>query len=138
MKPTHSEKWLNLGLLASVTAFAAGASSARADLTHRYSFTSDASDSVGGANGTLMNIATVSGGQLRFNNPNFSPSSFVGGYLSLPPSILPSSGSVTIEEWFTFTGSGFFTEAYTFTNGVDSGVQPSGPGGQYLIHTISA
>jgi len=120
-----------------VAAFAAGASSARADLTHRYSFTSDASDSVGGANGTLINIATVSGGQLRFNNPNFSPSSFVGGYLSLPPSILPSSGSVTIEEWFTFTGSGFFTEAYTFSNR-QGGSNPPGPSnGQYLMHTIS-
>src|SRR5271169_5567348 len=82
---------------------------ARADLTHRYSFTTDASDSVGNANGTLVNAATVSGGQLQLNNPNFSGSTSgqpdPHGYLSLPPSILPSSGSATIEEWFTFTGS---------------------------------
>jgi hypothetical protein len=31
-------------------------------LTHRYSFVSDASDSVGGANGTPMNGATISNG----------------------------------------------------------------------------
>ncbi len=111
----------------------------RADLIHRYSFTTDASDSVGSANGTLVNAATVSGGQLQLNNPNFSGSTSgqpdPHGYLSLPPSILPSSGSATIEEWFTFTGSGFYTESYTFTNGTDA----SPPvGGQYLMHTISA
>jgi hypothetical protein len=112
--------------------------SANAALTHRYSFATDASDSVGGANGTLMNTATVAGGQLQLNNPNFSGPSSAGGYLALPASILPSSGSVTIEQWFTFTGSGFFTEAYTFS---DNNHDASGPGqfnGQYLMHTISA
>src|ERR1051326_9021409 len=94
----------NLTLTAAIIAVAY-ASTASAQLTHRYSFTSDASDSVGGANGTLHGVATVSGGQLQLNNPNFSnpggPNPFPnGGYLSLPPSILPSSGSVTIEQWF--------------------------------------
>src|ERR1700693_800759 len=70
------------------------AAPAHADLTHRYSFTTDASDSVGGANGTLVNSATVSGGQLQLNNPSFS-ASVSGqpdphGYLSLPSTILPS------------------------------------------------
>lgn len=111
---------------------------ASADLTHRYSFSTDASDSVGGANGTLMNIATVSGGQLQFNNPNFSPSSFAGGHLSLPASIMPSSGSVTIQQWFTFSGSGFFTEAWTFSNRNGGANPPSQFNGQYLMHTISA
>jgi hypothetical protein len=115
------------------------AAPAHADLIHRYSFTTDASDSVGGANGTLMNSATVSGGQLQLNNPNFSGSTSGAtdphGYLSLPASILPTSGSATIEAWYTFTGSGFFTESYTFSNGTDA----SPPfGGQYLMGTISA
>jgi hypothetical protein len=111
----------------------------QADLIHRYSFTTDASDSVGASNGTLVNSATVSGGQLQLNNPGFS-TSVSGqpdphGYLSLSPSILPSSGSATIEEWFTVQGSGFFTESYTFSNGTDA----SPPvGGQYLMHSISA
>jgi len=92
---------------------------------------------VGGAHGTLMGPATVSGGQLRLNNPDFSPSSFVGGWLSLPASILPSSGSVTIEQWFTFTGSGFYTEAWAFSDR-DGGANPPGAtSGQYLMHTIS-
>lgn len=113
--------------------------SAHADLTHRYSFTTDASDSIGGANGTLVDGAnagtpTVSGGQLQFNNNNFSGPSSTANYLSLPASIMPASGSVTIEEWFTFTGSGFFTESYAFRNSV----APSSNTGQYLMHTISA
>jgi len=115
------------------------AGSLSADIIHRYSFTTDASDSVGTANGTLVNAATVSAGQLQLNNPNFSGSTSgqtdPHGYLSLPPSILPSSGSATIEEWYTFTGSGFFTESYTFSNGTDA-APPTG--GQYLMGTISA
>ena len=110
----------------------------KAQLAHRYSFTTDASDSVGSANGTLMNSATVSGGQLQLNNPNFSPGGNPNpnGYAcSLPPGILPASGSATIEIWFTFTGSGFFTESYSFSNGSDSAPPV---GGQYLMQAISA
>ncbi|MGA2441010.1 MAG: PEP-CTERM sorting domain-containing protein [Tepidisphaeraceae bacterium] len=115
-----------------------GASSLNAALIHRYSFTTDASDSVGAANGTLMNSATVAGGQLQLNNPNFSGPSTAGGYLGLSPSILPSSGSATIEQWFTFTGSGFFTEAYSFSNNANDTNIPGQFNGQYLMGTISA
>jgi PEP-CTERM motif-containing protein len=122
-----------------VVALAACVTTAQAQLAHRYSFTTDASDSVGGANGTLVNSANVSGGQLQLNNPNFSGSTSgqpdPHGYLSLPTSILPGSGAATIETWFTFTGSGFFTEAWTFSNGSDA-APPFG--GQYLMDTISA
>jgi hypothetical protein len=126
--------------MASAVALAACALTAHAQLAHRYSFTTDASDSVGSANGTLVNAATVSGGQLQLNNPNFSGPSSSANYLSLPASIMPSSGSVTIEEWFTFTGSGFFTEAYSFTDaaGPADTTRPSASTGQYLMHTISA
>jgi hypothetical protein len=119
---------------------AACACSARADLTHRYGFTTDASDSVGSANGTLMNAATVSGGQLQLNNPNFTGGKTpnTNGYLSLPASILPASGSATIESWFTFQGSGFFTEDWTFTNNANDTNPPGQTNGQYLMHTISA
>jgi hypothetical protein len=110
-----------------------------ADLIHRYSFNDGtASDSVGTANGTLVNRATISGGQLQLNNPNFSGPSTAGGCLSLPPTILPASGSATIEEWFTFTGSGFYTEAYAFSNNQNDTAVPNGTSGQYLMHTISA
>ena len=139
MQTKKTRTRINIGVMASVVALAACASTARAQLAHRYSFTTDASDSVGGANGTLMNSATVSGGQLQLNNPNFSGSTSgqpdPHGYVSLSPSILPASGSATIEIWFTFTGSGFFTESYTFSNGSDAAPPV---GGQYLMQTISA
>ena len=131
----------SLFVLTPVALLAALAPSSRADLTHRYSFTTDASDSVGGGfNGTLFNTPRpFRADQLNFNNPNFSPNTSgqpsANGYLSLPASILPASGSATIEEWFTMTGSGFFTESYTFTNATDA-VPPVS--GQYLMHTISA
>jgi len=85
-----------------------------------------------------MNSATVSGGQLQLNNPNFSGPSTAGGYLALSPSILPSSGSATIEQWFTFTGSGFFTEAYSFSNNANDTNIPNASNGQYLMGNISA
>jgi hypothetical protein len=138
MNTTQRRKWSNGGILASAAIFAMCASTAQADLTHRYSFGTDASDSVGGANGTLFNVATVSGGQLQLNNPPFSGPSTAGGYLSLPPSSLPSSGCVTIESGFTFTGSGFFTEDYTFSNNNNDTTPPGASFGQYLMHTISA
>jgi hypothetical protein len=130
----------SLFVLTPVALLAAIAPSSRGDLTHRYSFSSDASDSVGTANGTLVNTATVSGGQLQFNNPNFTPGSAraTSGYLSMPASILPSSGSATIEEWVTITGSGFFAESYTFTNSANDTNPPGATNGQYLLHAISA
>jgi hypothetical protein len=116
-----------------------------ATLTHRYSFNDGtANDSVGGANATLRNRATVASNQLQFNNPNFTQASDTNaGYLSLPASILPASGSVTIEQWGTYNPSGFFTEAYTFTNHnndfVNPPTNPPGPNnGQYLMHAVSA
>ena len=130
-------KWSGVRIAVAVAAAVSSLSaSVRADLTHRYSFTTDASDSVGGLNGTLVNTATVAGGALQFNNPNFSPAG--GGYLSLSPSILPSSGGATIETWFTMQGSGFFTEAFTFTDNNNGANPPGSNNGMYLMGTISA
>jgi hypothetical protein len=123
----------------------AGASTSRAGLTHRYSFNDGTpNDSVGGLNGTLVTntlgnpAPAVSGGMLNLNNPNFSGPSNHSNYLSLPPNILPASGSATIEQWFTFGGSGFFTEAYTFSDNANDTNGPGANNGQYLMHTISA
>ena len=68
-------------------------------LQHRYSFTSDASDSVGGANGTLMGSATISGGQLHLPG---GPGSVAGGnYVQLPHGMFLGDNSVTVETWLT-------------------------------------
>lgn len=126
-----------LTLSLSIVSWLVASASLQAELTHRYSFDTDTSDSVGSADGTLNGPATVSGGLLNLNNPGFSPADPNNGWLNLPPSILPSSGSVTIEQWFNFTGSGFFTEAWTFSDR-DGGANPPGADvGQYFMHTIS-
>jgi Concanavalin A-like lectin/glucanases superfamily/Bacterial Ig-like domain (group 2) len=70
----------------------------QAVLTHRYSFTSDASDSVGGANGTLVGSAAVSGGQVQLDGGS-------GDYVSLPPGLLGTYRSATIDIWATITSS---------------------------------
>ena len=57
-----------------------------ADLTHRYSFTSDASDSVGTANGTLMGNTTVAGGVATF--PATVASGPGSDYIELPPGLI--------------------------------------------------
>lgn len=130
---------LVLGVLVVVTLMSGAAQAA---LIHRYSFDTDASDSVGGAHGTLVDgdlegVPTVSGGQLDLGNPGFSGPSSIANYLDLPVSILPSSGSVTIEQWFTFQGSGWFTEGWAFSDRA-GGANPPGEGhGQYFMHTIS-
>jgi len=118
-----------------------------AQLAHEYSFSTPAGvggtivDSVGGANGTANGVATISGGQLQLNNPDFSAGIATNpndGFGALPASILPTSGSATIEEWFTVQGSGFFAQSYSFSNAVSGGYQPTGAGGEYLLHAISA
>lgn len=130
-----------VGCAASVALFA-WASTTTAGLIHRYSFTVDASDSVGDAHGTLVDgpnpgTPTFSGGQLQLNNANFSGPSETANYLELPSSILPTSGSVTIEAWFTFGGSGYYSESWAFSDR-EGGTNPPGPGhGQYLMHTLS-
>ncbi len=113
------------------------AATAQADLTHRYSFDINSDDSVGTAHATLVNGATASGGLLNFNNPNFPGSNVPRGYLDIPVTAVPTTGSMTIEQWFTFGGSGFYTEAWTLTDHNGGANQPGASNGQYLAHTIS-
>lgn len=80
-------------------------------LTHRYSFTTDASDSIGGANGTFMGDATVSGGQLVLDGT-------AGTYLSLPAGQIniATNTSVTIEAWVTFEDPSTWAYLFGFGN----------------------
>src|SRR6266478_1488973 len=71
-------------------------------LLHRYSFVSDASDSVGGANGTIVapnggSAATISSG---LSLPGGGGGGF-SGYVSLPSGILTNTASLTVECWVT-------------------------------------
>jgi len=67
-------------------------------LAHRYSFASDASDSVGGANGTLVGTATVSAGQVQLDGGS-------GDYVSLPGGLLSNYRSATMDVWATIDAS---------------------------------
>lgn len=86
-----------------------------AALTHRYSFTSDASDSVGGANGTLQGAATISGGQLQLTGNT-------GDYLQLPAGLLQNYNSVTIDTWANLNGPNNWARLWEFNDGVNVNV----------------
>jgi autotransporter-associated beta strand protein len=87
---------LHLGLILLTTLFAALAATppALAVITHRYSFTGNANDSVGSANWTVNGGADISGGQVHFDG--------VDDYLKLGTTPLPTSGSVSMEIWGTY------------------------------------
>ena len=98
----NSSYSLRLSLLACVLALAP----AQATLLHRYSFTSDASDSVGTANGTnLVNTAqhpaaqpvTYANGQASFDGS--------GGYIQLPTGLITGLTNISIEVWATWNGA---------------------------------
>lgn len=89
-------------------------------LVHRYSFASDASDSVGGAqwNGTVVpanggtnavinNGLMLSGG----GGPGYS------GYVTLPAGVLTNSSSITIETWATQNNGNLWAQLWNFGNG---------------------
>jgi len=95
-------------------------------LAHRYSFTTDAADSIGGANGTLMGSATVSGGKVVLDGLS-------GTYVDLPGNLinLATNQSVTIEAWVDFGDVPNWSRLFDF--GADGGsseiyLVPKGPG----------
>jgi Concanavalin A-like lectin/glucanases superfamily len=61
-------------------------------LTHRYSFKSDATDSVGHANGTLEGTAKVSDGKVLLDGTR-------GTYVNLPGGLIAGNDAVTFEFW---------------------------------------
>ncbi len=85
-------------------------------LTHRYSFTTDASDSVGGANGTLMGTASVSGGQLQLDGVNTD-------YLSLPGGMLSNYTAVTVDAWVNVANVQNWARLWEFYDSNSGGTQ---------------
>jgi hypothetical protein len=85
----------------------------QSDIIHRYSFAKDASDSVGGADGTLMGNAMISGGQLVLDGSD-------GTYLDLG-AVGPDIGTLnnaTFEAWVTWTDpvNSFWERIFDFGN----------------------
>src|ERR1017187_8492113 len=101
-----------------------------ASLTHRYPFSVDASDSVGGANGQLVGGAAVSGGAVVLDGAS--------GYVNLPNNIVTGYTAVTIEAWVTDTGSGNWARIFDFGNSSGGEDFPLGSGTsgiQYMFLT---
>lgn len=105
-------------------------------LLHRYSFNDGtANDSVGTANGTLNGGAMATGGQLVLVNTTPSADS-TGQFVNLPANMLPTTGSVSFETWFTAdpmtpAGSGVGWERLFDFGNTDAG----GNGQNYIFVT---
>ncbi len=78
-------------------------------LAHRYSFTSNAWDSIGMAHGTLMGNAVVTNGALKLSG---AP----GGYVNLPGGLISGSSALTVEFWATFGVNGNYARVFDFGN----------------------
>src|SRR6202453_1311278 len=88
-------------------------------LVHRYSFVSDASDSVGGSawNGTI--VPPISGGAATITNGlnlpgNAGGGNGVSGYVSLPNGIVAGDSSVTVECWVQPNTENTWAEIWDF------------------------
>ena len=90
-------------------------------LEHRYSFVSDASDSVGGANGTIVPPGNASGLPATIANglslPGHSATGFgYSGYVLLPSGLLTNTTSLTVECWLTQTQANPWAEVWDFAS----------------------
>ncbi len=100
-----------------------------ANLVNRYSFTSDAGDSVGGAHGVLLGGAVISGGAVVLNGN--------GAYVDLPNGLVSALSSITIETWLTDNSSGTWSRICDFGNSTGGEGVP-GSGTQYFYITPQA
>jgi hypothetical protein len=118
--------WTVMGamIIASLAALAADSPSSGSPpasaLTHRYSFTHDASDSVGRANGTLVGAAEVRDGQVHLNGTR-------GTFVNLPGGLIAGYPAVTFEFWATLGANR--TWARVFDQG-----STNGNNGQYDLY----
>ncbi len=86
-----------------------------ATLSHRYSFDTDTTDSVGGNTGTLQNGATVGSGALQLTGLGINTAGNHMGFTN-PVDIGGNFGAsgVTIESWYTDSGTGTWGKLFQF------------------------
>ena len=90
-----------------------------ATLANRWSFDTDTTDSVGGNTGTLNNGATVSAGNLVLAGTGTSTGgNHMGFTSSLAIGATHGASGVTIESWYTDTGTGTWGKLFQFGNNV--------------------
>ncbi len=133
MKTNHRKS-----LFTAVLATCLAAATAQAQLIHRYSFTTDGTDSVGGANATLHNLATVTGGALTLNALGSTSGTLVtsgdntGPYATLPGTVLQGLTNMTIEFWVS-AGTAATGDAGVWSRVYDFGNSINGSGQDYVI-----
>ncbi len=76
------------------------------NLRHRYPFTTDASDVVGNANGTMQGGASIVNNQLLLDG--------MSGYVSLPTGIVASYTNITVEAWVSNTVASTWARIFDF------------------------
>ncbi len=88
-----------------------------ATISHRYSFDTDTTDSVGGNTGVLNNGATVGGGALQLTGLGSSTAGNHMGFTT-PIDIGGNFGAsgVTIETWYTDNNTGTWGKLFQFGN----------------------
>src|ERR1017187_8908770 len=80
---------------------------AHPSLAHRYSFTTDARDSIGTAHGTLNGDAIVTNSALILDGTS-------GTYVNLPGGLVSGASAVTFEFWATFGANGAWSRVFDF------------------------
>ena len=91
----------------------------QAILQHRYSFVNDASDSVGGANGTDIPPGNANGTAVSYSNGlnlTGGGNSGYSGYVALPSGILVGDTAITVECWVTENTANGWAEIWEFAN----------------------
>jgi uncharacterized repeat protein (TIGR03806 family) len=101
-------------------------------LQHRYSFTSDASDSVGGTNwnGTLVGNAYITNAYVVL--PGGGNSDNPQGYVQLPNGLVSNNTSISVECWVTDNAGSVWAEAWCFGDSAAGPGQPPNSGTAYI------
>lgn len=158
MHPLGYRTWRSLfGLSGALVLATIGVRPAAADLVHKYTFNANnANDSVGGANGTVVDntgISTYTGGAVNLtanngagSNQDFTNPATVGAFVDLPNDIFTNAvqsdvgsgeyGQVTLETWFTIQENRTWSEMFVFGTSDGGEGSSSGGGGQSYVALI--
>jgi len=102
-------------------------------LIHRYSFTDDTSDSVGGADGVLVNntgnAAVVDGQAVMGNVGPERADNGDGDYIDLPNGLISNLSQMTVQVWATYTDADLAIWSRILSFGESDGGEDASPGG---------
>lgn len=120
-----------IGMFAAGLIAVTGAATARAGITHRYSFNEPATggaarDAAGNVDAKLKGAAAVADGKLVLKNENKASDDAALSYLELAAPVLPKSGSASLVVWFSATEAGAYSRV------LDIGDKEGGEGQAFI------